>query len=583
MKNRWRTIVTALGITVIFAALAARLVVLHTRPSPDTLAGIERGRHLEQRIRATRGRILDRNGQILAIDVTGYHIGVDPRFVFRHGDMEAVCDALSTHLLLDRAALAERLNRPESQYVPVQRFVRDQTASAIRDLRLRGIVFEETTLREYPKGALAAHVIGFVNHEGVGSAGIEQRMNSTMEGTPGLRVSQKDGRRREIYTRREVDVEPVPGNDVWLTIDQNIQHIVERALDALNEKHQPLATWAIVQDIRTGEILAMASLPTFNPDRFSQTPPEWMRNRAISYTFEPGSTMKVPVIAAALDLGLVRPVDMFDCERGLWTYAGRTLKDSHPYGLLSVADILKKSSNIGTAKIALRMGNDRLFQSLRSFGFSERSGIELPGDDAGILWPVRRWSRLSITRISMGHEVLVTALQQVSAFSTIANDGIRMRPYLIRQVTDSKGTVLSRAQPQEIGRPIRPETSLQMRRLLARATQPGGTGTRAAVRGYLVAGKTGTAQKVNLEEGGYFRNRYISSFAGFIPSETPMISIIVVADEPKNGYYGGTVCAPAFQAIAEQTVRYLRIPPEGTPIEFASGIEDAPEPATGDF
>jgi cell division protein FtsI (penicillin-binding protein 3) len=254
------------------------------------------------------------------------------------------------------------------------------------------------------------------------------------------------------------------------------------------------------------------------------------------------------------------------------------LRDSHGEGLLSVADIIKKSSNIGAAKIALRMGDRRVYGALRAFGFGERTGIDLPGDDAGLLWKPESWSKLSITRIAMGHEVAVTAMQILSAVSAIANDGVRMRPFVIQKVVNAQGEILEETLPQELSRPIRPETAKLMRRLLARVTQPGGTGTKAAIPGYLVAGKTGTAQKVNLEQGGYYQGRYISSFVGFLPVENPAVSIIVVADDPQqSGYYGGTVCAPYFREIADQTVRYLRIPPEGFTTEYLNEMESGEE------
>ena len=285
--------------------------------------------------------------------------------------------------------------------------------------------------------------------------------------------------------------------------------------------------------------------------------------------------MKPLVFAAALNEGLVDPDELIDCENGSWIHRNRPLRDYHPYGELSAADVLKKSSNIGAAKIALQMGNEKVYQSLRKFGFGARTGIDLPGEEGGILWPVSNWSKISITRLAMGHEINVTALQMLSALSAIANDGIRMRPYLIEKVIDPDGEVLFRNLPGELGRPIRPETARLMRRLMARVTQPGGTGTKAAVRGYPVAGKTGTAQKVRpkKEGGGYYDRKYVASFAGFLPVENPAVSIIVVADDPQGSHYGGTVCGPAFQRIADQTVRYLRISPQGFPTEYVSDIE----------
>jgi cell division protein FtsI (penicillin-binding protein 3) len=575
MKDKGRSIFAAVVVLAVFAGLGVRLAFLHLKPSESTLKRIEKGRHLEEKIRGPRGRILDRNGNILAVDVAARHVCADPSFMLEHGDVEASCDALVEHLGLPRSEVMEKLNQSDRRYVRIKKYLREKITEPLQEMKLKGLIFEETSLRNYPKGALAAQVIGFANYEGVGSAGVEQKMNSYLEGSTGLRISQKDGRRREIYSRRTVDIEPEPGADVYLTIDQQIQYFTEKALDDLVVKYEPKAAWALVQDVRTGEILAMASWPTYNPNRFGIAPAEWMRNRAINYTYEPGSTMKAMVIASALDSGVVTARDMFDCENGRWVYGGKALHDSHGEGVLSVGDILKKSSNIGAAKIALQMGNTRLYENLKSFGFGSKTGIDLPGEDAGIVWNPSRWSKISATRLAMGHEVLVTSMQVLSALSAIANDGVRMRPQIIKKIISTNGETLLDPIPEELGRPIRPETAKEMRRLLARVTQPGGTGTKAALRGYLVAGKTGTAQKVNLDEGGYYSNKYIASFAGFLPVENPAVSIMVVADDPQRAHYGGTVCAPAFQHIADQTVRYLRISPDGLSVEYTGEIETA--------
>ena len=576
MKYKGRTVLASVLIVTVFIGLGIRLAFLHLRPSPVTMARIANARRLEQETRGPRGRIFDRNGKLLAGDIAAKHICVDPKFIKQNGDISAVYNALASQFPVDRANLWQALNDPERQYVRVQKFVREEAIGPLRAMNMKGVFFEDVPIRDYPKGVLGAHVIGYANYEGVGSAGVEQRMNTLMQGVSGLRISQKDGRRREIYGRRTVDIEAQSGADVYLTIDQQIQYFAEKALDNLNTKYHPHAAWAVVQNVRTGEILAMASLPTFNLNRFSTAPAEWMRNRAINYTYEPGSTFKAMIIASALDCGAVRATDIFDCENGAWFYGGKVLHDSHPEGRLTVADIIKKSSNIGAAKIALQMGDKKVYQALRSFGFSERTGLELPGEDAGIVWSTDRWSKLSISRIAMGHEVLVTSMQILNAISAIANDGIRMRPLIIRKVVNTQGETILASQPTELNRPIRPETAKEMRRLLARVTQPGGTATKAAIAGYLVAGKTGTAQKVDLENGGYYNNKYIASFVGFLPVENPTISIIVVADEPQQGgYYGGTVCAPYFREIADQTVRYLRIPPEGFTTEYVTEVETA--------
>jgi len=574
MNYKGRTIFASAMIAAVFAGLGVRLAFLHLQPSAATLARIETGRHLEEETRGPRGRILDRSGNILAVDIAARHLCADPKFMMEQNvNLQTVCEAVSSVVPLSRSKVWKMLYQPERQYVRIQRYMREKTLEPLMEMNIKGLIFEETSMRNYPKGALGAHVIGFSNREGVGSAGAEMRMNSYLRGTTGLKVSLKDGRRREIYSRRSVDIEPQPGADVYLTIDQQVQHYAERALDELVSKHQPKGAWAIVQRVDTGEILAMASWPTFNPNRYNDPnlPAEWLRNRTIGYGYEPGSVMKAMIIASAIDGGYVTPRDMFDCEDGHWMYGGKPLRDSHPEGILSVADILKKSSNIGAAKIALQMGNEEVYQSLRRFGFGARTGLDLPGEEGGILWPVNKWSKISITRLAMGHEINVTALQMLSALSAIANDGIRMRPYLVEKVVGADGEIVFETQSGELGRPIRSDTAKLMRRLLARVTQPGGTGTQAAVRGYPVAGKTGTAQRVDLENGGY--RGYVASFAGFLPVENPAISIIVVADDPQGAYYGGTVCGPAFQSIADQTVRYLRISPQGFPTEYVSDIE----------
>lgn len=573
MNYKGRTILTAVVIATGFAGLGVRLAFLHLKPTESTLTRIARGRHLEQETRGPRGQILDRSGNILAVDIAARHLCADPKFILKNGDIQQVCEAMTQVLPMTRSEVWALLDQPNRQYVRIQKYMREKTLEPLKAMNLKGVILEETSMRNYPKGALGAHVIGFSNREGVGGAGAEQKMNSYLQGTSGLRVSQKDAQRHEIYSRRTVDIEPQPGADVYLTIDQQIQHFTEKALDELVDKYHPQGAWALVQNVRTGEILSMASWPTYNPNRYGAAPPEWLRNRTLHYTYEPGSVMKAMIIASALDGGYVTTRDVFNCENGRWIYGGRALNDSHGEGPLSVADILKKSSNIGAAKIALQMGNEKVHQSLKSFGFGSRTGIDLPGEEGGILWNPSKWSKISITRLAMGHEINVTALQMLSALSAIANDGIRMRPYLIDKVVAANGETIFETLPDELGRPIRPETAKTMRRLLARVTQPGGTGTKAALRGYPVAGKTGTAQKVNLVEGGYYARKYVASFAGFLPVENPAISIIVVADDPQGAYYGGTVCAPAFQTIADQTVRYLRISPEGFPVEYISGLE----------
>ena len=595
VRYKGRIAVLSAVVLLMFAGIGFRLAMLHLRPEGWVREPIEEGRMFEIKPVGSRGRIVDRNGEILAMDLATYHVYADPMYISKHGDADAVCRTLSAEFHLPESALREKLADPARQYVRIKKYVpgHQLTRFARRamgvnytlphpveggktNIYLRGVKLEEAPIRTYPKGPLMAHVVGFANQEGTGSAGVELRMDDYLQGREGHRVSKQDGRRHEIYSAREVDIPPQDGATVYLTLDQQLQYVTEKTIEKMCREFEAEAAWAIVQHVRTGEILAMASYPTYDLNRFSTAPPEWMRNNAIGFNYEPGSTMKAAVIASALDHGIVKEDDLIDCEDGYWVYGGRKLEDSHGEGVIPVKDVIKYSSNIGTAKIALMMGEQLLYDSLKAFHFGDRLGVGIPGEEGGIFYSPKNWSKISVTRIGMGHEIAATALQVVSMMSAIAYNGVQMQPYLVRKVEAADGSVLEENEPQEIGRPISPQAARRMQKLLGRVTEEGGTGTRAQVEGYTVGGKTGTAQKIN-PEGGYFQKNFTSSFVGFLPVENPEIAIIVVADDPgtftengrKIGYYGGTVCAPAFSEIAEFAVRYLRIAPDGNRIYVA--------------
>jgi cell division protein FtsI (penicillin-binding protein 3) len=371
----------------------------------------------------------------------------------------------------------------------------------------------------------------------------------------------RDAKGREVYLQRVKCVPGEEGHSIQLTLDQNIQHIVEKELKKVVEKYTPKGAWCIVEDVHNGEILAMASMPGYDLNEFRTASDLVKLNRAISYVYEPGSTMKAASFAAALNERLVTPNTMFSCEGGAWLYKGRILHDCHDYGIISVADGLKKSSNILTAKLSLMLGKVRLYRYLHDFGIGSKMGIDLPGEESGIFHPVSKWSGLSPTRIAIGQGVAVTALQMLGVYCTIANDGYLMKPHVIKRIEDCQGNVTYEAKPQVLSRVIRPETARTMCRLLSRVTEEHGTGTRARIKGYKVAGKTGTAQKP--VRGGYSSTAYMSSFVGFFPADNPEIGIIVVVDEPRKAHYGGVVAAPAFSAIGESVARYLGIHTDG--------------------
>ena len=558
----WRLALVVLLVTVVWGGLAGRLAYLHLGPNDALRERVQNIRKVEQDILVGRGRILDSHGNILALDLSVKNVCADPKTIVETGRLRVIAVQLARLLQLDPAVVFTSLSRPDRRFEYVKKCVQDDIIQQIRRMQLNGVFFEDVSARYYPKGTMFSHVVGFSNTEGIGSAGVELRMNSYLRGRPGLRISEKDGKKQEMYTRRSLDIEPQAGADICLTVDQNVQYIVEKALDTAVQQHQAKGAWAIVERVRTGEIIAMACRPNYDPNTYRSTPADSMLNRTIGYVYEPGSTFKVGVIAAALNEKTVTPDDVFDCENGAWLYQGKVLKDYHPYGRLSVADIIKKSSNIGAAKVALTLGEQRLEKYLRAFGIGKQTGIELPGEEAGILHDRTKWSSLSISRIPMGHEVGVTSLQMLNLLCCIGNNGFLMKPSIVQRVVDAQGRTISEFTPEVVGRPIREDTAKLMQQLLTRVTEEGGTGTRAHVDGYTVAGKTGTAQKP--VAGGYSDTANIASFMGLIPAENPEIGIIVVVDEPQPLHTGGVVAAPVFQEIAAQAVRYLDVPPTGT-------------------
>lgn len=347
------------------------------------------------------------------------------------------------------------------------------------------------------------------------------------------------------------------GAEIELTLDDGIQHVVEQALDAAMTNFHPEAAWAIVENVRTGEILAMASRSRKELDEAKEDVPAAGVNLPTGAIFEPGSIFSVGIIAAAINEGIISTNDLFDCENGEWSYEGKPLKDFHPYGALDVTGILRKSSNIGTAKIAVMLGEERLHRYLSAFGFGKPTGIEISGEESGRLRPLSQWGKMDIARVAMGHTVTVTALQMLNMLCCIGNDGSLMKPHLVRKVEGKDGVVLMESKPEVLAQPISAPTAELMRSMLIEVTREGGTGTRATVKDYTVAGKTGTAEKIN--DGRYVANEKVVSFMGILPAERPEIGIIVVLDNPQPMCTGSMSAAPFFAQIAESAMRHLDI------------------------
>jgi cell division protein FtsI (penicillin-binding protein 3) len=546
----------AVALFLSLCGLGVKLAFLHlanhsklTRAYTCTLLGL-------------RGRIFDCNGSQfpMAVSLPARQFYLDPKAVKKEHSKRQIAKTVADGLNLREDDVLAKFDQTGSRYIKLGISDNDRIFELLGDAKhISGIGSEEHVIRSYPQGRRMSHVLGFVNDMGVGGAGIEQQFNRYLTGTPGLIESEVDANRREIWSRRKAYVSPIPGSDVYLTIDHNIQYEVETAIKEVVEKFQASSGWAIVERIKTGEILAMASYPDFEPENYGDETLDVWRNNAIAFTYEPGSIMKAVAVAAALNERIVTPDTIIDVGEGVWFYAGKPLRD-HATGRITVSTALKKSSNIACAKIGLMLGDKRLDTYLRAFNFGGKLGIELPGEERGILAHAKDWDKLKATRVPIGQGVAVTGLQMVNAYATLANDGVLMKPYLVDKIVSSSGETLFKATPKVIGRPVRPSVARAVREMLVGVTEEGGTGKRGAVPGYSVAGKTGTAQKA--VPGGYSSTDYYASFVGFVPASAPVFCVLVSVERPRPQHMGGFVAAPVFAKIATATARYLEVPPD---------------------
>jgi cell division protein FtsI (penicillin-binding protein 3) len=552
VKTSKRGNIVIIVFLVAFMVSMLRIGYLHFKRGETEKTGVFR-----EKLSAPRGHVYDRNGRrnVVVGNLPACEVWAELHPMTVRGTKGVIAVELARCFSRPVDEIASRLAR-DSGCIRIAWKVDEKLVEPLRKWTQTGeLRIEEAPLRYYPHGELMCHVLGFVNFEGYGSAGIEQRYDVYLRGCPGLIEGRCDGRvkqREELYWERIRQVRPIPGGDIYLTIDLNLQYLAEQALDRAVKRYNASGGCVIVEAVRTGEILAMASRPAYDPNDYRKADENSLLNRAIGWVYEPGSCLKVATIAAAIDAGTVTPDTVFFCENGCWVYNGKPLRDVHGNGDLTVADIIKKSSNIGAAKVALTLRPETLYKYLRQFGLGRPLGIDLPGEEGGLLRPPSRWSNICATRIAMGQSVGVTALQMLGIVSAIANDGVLMRPYVVSRIEDERGREIYRGVPREIGRAIKPETAKIMRYLMQRVTEEGGTGTAARIAECNVGGKTGTAQKVH--NGSYVAD-YVASFVGFLPVESPRIAVIVSIDSPKGSYFGGTVAAPVFKEIAEFAVR----------------------------
>ena len=525
----------------------ARLVQLQVVQHESFSRQARRQQERTIEVSPVRGVIYDRNYHPLAMSVEVDSIFAVPGEV---PSPESTARVLAPILHLPAAELERRLQAGRF-FSWVKRKVSGREAARVRQLNLQGIYFQKENKRFYPKRDLAAHVLGYVGMDDKGLAGIELAYEKTIRGRPGELLVETDAKQHWLGRAGR---QPEPGDNVNLTIDENIQYIAERELAVAVDQFRPVSASVIVQDPNTGEILAMANQPTYNPNTYAEATPDALRNLAVSASYEPGSTFKIVTVASALEEKLAEPDERIDCQMGSIVLAGHVIHDHKKYGMLSVNEIIQNSSDVGAIKLALRLGDENMYRYMRSFGFGAPTGIELPGEARGLTKPPERWSKISIGAIAMGQEVGVTPLQLTTVASAAANGGWWMRPHLVRD--PSKGL-----QPGGDRRRIMSEeTAAAMRKMLAMVVTSG-TATTAQLNGYTAAGKTGTAQKIDPRTRTYSRHDYVASFVGFAPVEAPRFTILVVVDSPRGKIYGGDVAAPVFKRIAEQILAYRNVSP----------------------
>jgi cell division protein FtsI/penicillin-binding protein 2 len=519
-----------------------------------------RAQHQQQRsfdLSPKRGVIYDRAGRELAMSIQ-----VDSAFVVpsETPDLGNII-SLITRITKDdpRAVLADC---SAHKFCWVARKADAEVIERIRSLNLQGIHFQKEAKRFYPKRELAAQVLGYVGTDDQGLSGLERQFNQQLQGKPGKLMISVDARKRWFAS---VEKEPEAGDSLALTIDQNIQYIAEHELERGMEDTHAIAGTVIVENPHTGEILALTNRPTFNPNIRKEIKNDALKDRAVSDIYEPGSTFKMVTISAGLEEKITRPDEMFDCQMGSIVINGMRIRDSRPHGMLSVADIIAESSDVGAIKVALRLGEERFYKYIRAFGFGQQTGIELPGETRGLTKPVERWSKVSIGAISMGQEIGISPLQLASLISTIANDGVHVPPRIVAG-TIPAGTVSPQNIPRTVAfqagegtRVISSLTAAQMREMLQGVVLHG-TGRKALLEGYSSAGKTGTAQKVDPATGAYSKTKYVASFAGFAPINDPQIAVVVILDSAVGLHQGGQVSAPVFQRVMQQTLEYLHVP-----------------------
>lgn len=510
-------------------------------------------------IEPARGNIYDRNLKPQTSSINLKSLYAIPREI-EEKDKERIASGLSRILGSDKNEILRRLKMDKS-FIWIARKISPQLAEEIEQLNFPGLDFIREVKRSYPNKELASHILGYAGLDNYGLEGVELTYEEYLRGAPGRMILIRDGTRKTLPIVDEYTIPPKDGYDIVLTIDESIQYIAERELDKVFKEYKAKGASIIVMEPSTGKILALANRPTFDPNKTDGFLTESRRNRAICDFFEPGSVFKIVTAVAALEENVVKEEDVFFCENGEYKIGNHILHDHRPHGDLTFCEVIHKSSNIGVTKIAQLLGPDIIYRYIKLFGFGELLKVDLPGEVAGVAKSPRSWSKISIGAIPIGQEVCVTALQLASAISAVANGGWLMRPYVIEKIQDKDGEIIKEFKPVPIRHVISQETAVRASAILTGVVHSdAGTGKKAAIEGYKVAGKTGTAQKID-PAGGYSHSKFIATFIGFAPADDPALAIVVTVDEPRPYYYGGLVAAPVFKNVAKETLKYLEIYP----------------------
>ena len=551
-----RLILVSILFALFGAGIVGRLFSLQVMQHDDLVSRSEKQHQRTVEIHYGRGSVFDRNMNELATNIKAESVYATPQEVV---DKKRAARVLAKALNLNHKSIYKKLNS-KRHFVWLKRQVLPAEIARLRKSSLPGINFISEDKRFFPKRELASGVVGFTGVDNQGLGGIEQRYDSTLKGNVVKAVMEKDARGKLVQFNKQANGQVSGSRSVVLTIDEVIQFFTEHHLKKQVAKHQAESGVAIVMNPNTGELYAIANVPQYNPNNFSAYKRNLRRNHAVSSVYEPGSIFKPIVAAASIDAGVARPQDTFFCENGKFKVGNKTVGEAvnHKYGWLTLQDIIVKSSNIGSIKIARQLGKQSYYDYIRKFGFGQKTGIELPGEEGGLLHELSAWDPMSLASISFGQEIGVTPLQMTNAISAIANGGTLMVPRITRAILKD-GQIEKRFEPKAVRRVVSIQSSRQVIDILKHVVKDG-TGKNAAVKGYEVAGKTGTAQKYDAKTGRYSKTAYVSSFIGFAPADAAKVAILVMIDNPKGVHYGGSVAAPVFSNIARETLRYLNVP-----------------------